>query len=169
MIVDETLELVLIIAFFAFIIISLIALLTLLIVDAGKRKKAHRELAKIAKISSEDIYPFNCAFHDRFKKALKIFPWELTGIMLPSEKSLRYLYFDKENKSREIVFEFKNISLKWIGSTFINGSTKWFCITMDGVNYYFTYDPLYGGPEQAREGTKQFYAQLEGSIRHTEA
>lgn len=160
-------ELTIILIFIIIIVIAVAFLPVILIIiyannKAIKRKETQKELEQInSDILNNGIwFPIRYCSEERFKKFLKFFPWEATGILFISHS--RIIFFSSFLLWKNLQFEIpkEKIQFNLIGKKILkNGLLSWISINSSTQTYYFTSET---GPTIFRSAktTKEMYEKI---------
>ena len=90
--------------------------------------------------SSQGIsFPVQYSSNKRFKKYLKLLPWEATGILQIRDTKIIYFGELSNGKYIEFLFDISNSNITWIGKDwFRNGVLSWLEITHQNEKHYFS-------------------------------
>lgn len=81
------------------------------------------------------------ASESRFKTALKLAPWDASGILLVEADAVTFYRSDASGQTEELVFTPDTTRAEWINTRlWPNGRLKWFMLNRDGQQHYFTSD-----------------------------
>jgi hypothetical protein len=111
-------------------------------IKAGQRKRFQSEIArnKAHELSRGAWFAIRYASERKYKRWLKFFPWETSGIIHADDSRLT-LYLDKLNGQRnvELSFDPRSIRIGWAGSEVLrNGVTSWLIIETGYERHYIT-------------------------------
>jgi len=105
-------------------------------VSAARRKRFQKEIlrTKAHILKQGRWFPVRYASEKRFKRWLKFFPWQTSGIIFVGDRE--WIFFARRlegQRNAELRFDPRAVTLKWVGTEdwFRNGLTSWFLIEAD--------------------------------------
>ncbi|MGD2248509.1 MAG: hypothetical protein PVF58_08880 [Candidatus Methanofastidiosia archaeon] len=108
---------------------------------AKEREKTRENIieTKADYLSQGRWFPVRYCSENRFKKILKLFPWEATGILVIKDTEIKFFCNVLAWENLELTFDSERGKTAWIGKNiWPNGVTSWFFIDSDDKKHYFT-------------------------------
>lgn len=108
---------------------------------ANERKNIQEEIlkAKTSLLGQGHWFPVRYCSETRFRKWLKIFPWESTGILFVGDTQVIFFCSFLSWRNLELKFNIEDSKVKWIGrKVWPNGVLSWLVIGLQGEKHYFT-------------------------------
>lgn len=111
------------------------------IIKARQRKRLFVQLREEYAASSKDAVVLNARYasEKRFRSLLKLFPWEMAGILVIREQQVD-AHFSTENQKRRSSFLFRPTThtIEWKKADFFrNGIISWLVVTGPGDERHF--------------------------------
>lgn len=133
----------------------------------NSKRKRIRERTKNAYahlLGNSQAIPVRYASQPRFNLWLKIFPWEATGLLVPSRGSVIFVGENLNGTPLNIQFAPPESTIFWLGKCpWPNGAVSWFAFEAHGVKHYFSSEtgPFVFG---SNSSTKTAYEQAHRSF-----
>ncbi len=120
-----------------------IAIIVFAVVKARRRKRLFTELRAEHAESGRDAVLLNARYASerRFRRLLKIFPWEMAGILVVRERGIE-AHLATENRKQRLSMSFhpSTHTIEWKNADYFrNGFISWLVVTgPNGERHYFT-------------------------------
>ena len=108
----------------------------------NSKRKRIRERTRIAYghlIGNSNAIPVRYASEPRFKLWFKLFPWEATGFIVPTNGCVTFVGENLNGTPLNMQFVRNNSTLVWLGKCpWPNGAVSWFAFEVGGLKHYFS-------------------------------
>jgi hypothetical protein len=139
--VEAIVEIIALLFFLGVMLVPFLLFFIYVFYQTSKRKKI-RERTQNAyghMIGSNRALAIRYCSEPRFRSWLKIFPWDGTGLLVPSKGVVTFVGEKLNGTPLNIQFAPGNSSVKWLGKCpWPNGAVSWFLFETQGEKHYFT-------------------------------
>ena len=138
---EAILEIIGLLIFLGMMMIPFVAFFIFVFYQNSKRKRIRQrtQSAYAQLIGNNRTVPVRYAAEPRFKSWLKIFPWEGTGLLVPSKGVVTFLGEKLNGTPLNVQFGPSASTLTWLGKCpWPNGAVSWFVFDVQGEKHYFT-------------------------------
>jgi len=139
--VETIIEIIVSLIFLGLMLVPFLAFFVYVFYQTSKRKqiRSRAQNAYAHMIGASRSVPVRYASEPRFRTWLKIFPWEGTGLLVPSSGFITFVGEKLNGTPLNFQFGPANSTLVWLGKCpWPNGAVSWFCFDVAGEKHYFT-------------------------------
>jgi hypothetical protein len=139
--VDAIVEIIFLLIFLGMMLFPFLLFIIYVFYQNTKRKKI-RERTQNAHgqmIGANRALPVRYCSDPRFRSWLKIFPWDGTGLLVPSKGVVTFVGEKLNGTPVNLQFAPGSSNLTWLGKCpWPNGAVSWFLFETQGQKHYFT-------------------------------
>ena len=138
---ETIIEIVVLLVVLGMMLVPFIAFFGYVIYQNGKRKRIREQVQKAYghMIGNSTALPVRYASERHFRSWIKIFPWQGTGLLVPSKGVVTFVGEQLNGTPLNLQFSPGDSTVSWLGKCpFPNGAVSWFVFDLKGEKHYFT-------------------------------
>jgi len=159
--IESIIQIVALLFFLGLMLVPFAAFFVYVFYQNSKRKRI-RERAQTAyghMIGNQVALAVRYCSEPRFRSWFKIFPWEGTGLLVPSKGVITFVGEKLNGTPLNIQFGRESATVIWLGKCpWPNGAVSWFAIDTQGSKHYFTSETgafVFGSDKSTKEAYDQ--------------